>query len=266
MQIRQELVTPELAESYMKMNTFNRPLNVRRIAAIVNAMDRGEWVDNGDAIRFSKTGALLDGQHRLAAIIKTGVAQNYVVISDLDDDVFTTIDTGKPRNTSDVFAISGIRNYTTAAAITRAFLSWQKMGNPFDMPPERRPSNDEVLTAYQNDARFEKATSFIVGHKWLRNYMSASICGFVYLSALHADEESEMTSFLTEMNEPSPTPKSNVPRLLREKLIENRASVRRLNAETVLALVIRSYKSYREGKTLKLLRTPTNFENDAFTL
>ena len=265
-QIRQELVTPALAATYLAMNTANRPLNARRVAALVNAINRGEWVENGDAIRFSKTDVLLDGQHRLEAIRKTGVSQPCIIVSELDDDVFTTIDTGKPRKTADVFAISCIKNYNSAAAIIRLFLTWEKCGHPYHIPPERRPSNDELLAAYQRDDIFEKATSFVITNAWLRKYMSPSVCGFVYLIASKAGEEHVMIGFLKEVADPSPSPKSPAARLLREKLIENRVTFRKLNQETVTSVTIKAYKTYRDGRAMKLLRIPAINDADIFTI
>ena len=266
MQIRQETVTPELAAKYLVMNTANRPLNVRRVAAIMNAIARGEWVENGDSIRFSKTGVLLDGQHRLEAIRKTGVSQPCIIVSELDDDVFTTIDTGKSRNGSDVFAICNIKNYNTAAAITRMFMVWEKCGNPYQIPPERRPSTDEMLDAYNCCSYFEKATEFATTSKWLRKHISASVCGFVYMIALTSGEEREMIEFLEEVSNPSISPKSPVARLFREKLIENRAALRKLNNETLIAVSIKSYKLFRDGKSMKQLRIPSTIEPEMFTI
>jgi len=266
MQIRQETVTPELAAKYLVMNTANRPLNARRVAAIINAIARGEWVENGDSIRFSKTGVLLDGQHRLEAIRKTGLSQPCIIVSELDDDVFTTIDTGKSRNGSDVFAISGIKNYNTAAAITRMFIIWEKCGHPYHIPPERRPSTDEMLDVYNGCGDFEKATSFVVSSKWLRKHMSASTCGFMYLIASNSGEEHKMVEFLKEVANPSTLPKSPVARLLREKLIENRASFRKLSQETIIAVSVKSYKLYRDGKSMKMLRLPSIIETEMFTI
>jgi hypothetical protein len=248
------------------INIANRPMNVRRVAAIVNAIVRGEWVENGDSIRFSKTGVLLDGQHRLEAIRKTGVPQPCIIVSELDDDVFTTIDTGKSRNSSDVFAIAGIKNYNTAAAITRMFMIWEKCGHPYHIPSERRPSTDEVLTAYNERINFEKATAFVSTNQWLRKHMAPSICGFIYLIASKAGEEQGMIEFLKEVANPSLLPKSPVARMLREKLIENRAASRKLSQETLISVSIKSYKMFRDRENVKMLRIPSSIELEMFTI
>ena len=62
MQITIESISPEVAAEYLKTNTRNRPCLPGRIHDNANAMKRGEWLQNGDAIRFGSDGVLIDGQ------------------------------------------------------------------------------------------------------------------------------------------------------------------------------------------------------------
>ena len=59
----------------------------------------------GDPIRFSKTGKMIDGQHRLQAILNSGISVQCVVMRDLADDIFDVLDSGKPRGKVDVLFI-----------------------------------------------------------------------------------------------------------------------------------------------------------------
>lgn len=68
------LVTPELALSLLGKNRKNqRPLAARRVREMARAMKTGGWISNGDVIRIDKNGSLIDGQHRLSAVVLANI-------------------------------------------------------------------------------------------------------------------------------------------------------------------------------------------------
>jgi hypothetical protein len=68
-------------------------------------MHAGNWICSPDGIIIGKTGRLLQGQHRLMAIIKSGVTCKMIVWRGVDDDVFRVLDRGKTRSASDALGI-----------------------------------------------------------------------------------------------------------------------------------------------------------------
>lgn len=88
------LVTPEMAAEWLKANRSNRPVNRNAVARAALAIRSGRWKFNGQTATFSATWRLLDGQHRLLAIIEAGIAVEMLVWTGIDDDAMVTIDTG----------------------------------------------------------------------------------------------------------------------------------------------------------------------------
>jgi len=130
-----EEVTPETADHWLKMyNTRNRTLYADRAEALSRDMLLGNFVFNGDTVRFSihATGDhkgevyLSDGQHRLDAIRKSKTAQLCIVVRGLPDDAQETIDTGKSRSFGDTLRLEGWSNENHIAAVTRALLLWER--------------------------------------------------------------------------------------------------------------------------------------------
>ena len=118
MQIQIETITPAIARAMLENNDHNRrlaPSHVRRYAADMAA---GQWTINGEAIKVDTSGNLLDGQHRLAAIIVANVAVQTVVARGLDVGTRLTMDQGRKRTTGDQFKLRGIKypNVTACAA------------------------------------------------------------------------------------------------------------------------------------------------------
>jgi hypothetical protein len=115
----EELIGPELARKYLATNAGNRPRSRGVVWDYVGAMISGEWLFNGEAIKFDRDGKLVDGQHRLDAVIKSGKEILFLVIRGLDPEVFKTIDTGKKRSAGDVLAIRGVKNPNSVGAAMR---------------------------------------------------------------------------------------------------------------------------------------------------
>lgn len=62
-----------MAEEWLSTaNVKNRKLRVRTVDAFAADMRRGKWHTTHQGIAFDEAGNLLDGQHRLAAIVKSG--------------------------------------------------------------------------------------------------------------------------------------------------------------------------------------------------
>jgi len=109
-------ITPQMATEFLEANTRNRPLSAAAVDKLATLMKEGRWEFNGDTITFSRTGVLIDGQHRLAAIVQSGVSVKALVVRGVDDRVFATKDLGKKRRGADILAILGAPNSATLAA------------------------------------------------------------------------------------------------------------------------------------------------------
>lgn len=122
-----ELITPQMAQEMLSHNTTNRAASKRHVDFYADIMKSGEWELNGEAIKFAKDGSLLDGQHRLMAVVESDTPVLFLVVRGLDKEVFKTLDTGKKRSDCDVFSIAGVKNYTCLAAIVRRVYVLRKL-------------------------------------------------------------------------------------------------------------------------------------------
>src|SRR5947199_8206901 len=119
MRSRVQTITPKKAQEYLEHNTANRPLSRRTVRDVGHAMRRGELRVTHQGIAFDTTGALVDGQHRLAAIVEADVPIEVTVFSEVPEGAFDVLDTGKRRNAADVLAIEGEKSAVMLAAMVR---------------------------------------------------------------------------------------------------------------------------------------------------
>lgn len=123
MEVKLQSVTPDMAAALLANNGHNRKLNANRVQGLVAAMRSGEWRLNGETIIVSDTGKLMDGQHRLKAVMAFGQPVQLLVAYGANEDAFHTIDTGKGRSPGDILSMSDVRNPTACAAVAK--LVWQ---------------------------------------------------------------------------------------------------------------------------------------------
>ena len=122
-----ENITPAKARAMLAGNSMNRSLSERRTKRFAEEIKRGAWLDNGASIVMNGR-TLLDGQHRLSAIVESGVAVDMVVVRDVDPDAFTSIDTGESRRLKDVLKIKGEVNDGALAAAINVHRSYAETG------------------------------------------------------------------------------------------------------------------------------------------
>ena len=120
-----ELVTPDQARAYLGNAMKNRrisPPSVRKAAA---QMRDKRWRDTtSQSIAFGADGRLMDGQHRLAAVVLADRPVTFLVVRGLSDDVQDVLDTGRARNAGDVLRMSGIPSANANAAAVRLLLTY----------------------------------------------------------------------------------------------------------------------------------------------
>ena len=101
-----EFITPEQARAYLATNKNNRNMRKAVVEKYAYDMANGKWEDNGETIAFSVSGALKNGQHRLAAIIKSNVGIWCIVVRNVPE-LATIYDIGAKRKVSDFMAFQG---------------------------------------------------------------------------------------------------------------------------------------------------------------
>jgi hypothetical protein len=109
-------ITPAMAAKWLANGAKNRNLCQAYAKRLAQGMIAGEWKINGEAIKFDKQGRLIDGQHRLAAIVLSGLTIASMVHTGLADDSFDTIDCGRRRTVADLLARDGVKSYTRVAS------------------------------------------------------------------------------------------------------------------------------------------------------
>lgn len=130
-------VTPEMAAEWLKKTHRNRPIAQTTVESYANTMRNGEWKANTSSIAFCNPftdpqtkkrvdETLIDGQHRLAAVVISGCTVPMTVWWGCDVSEMETLDQGHKRSNGDLLHLAApdIKDATVVATVTGSFATF----------------------------------------------------------------------------------------------------------------------------------------------
>lgn len=118
-------IGPDEAAALLLGNEGNRPIQRRTVDRYVRQMHEGRWKFVGDPLRTDRNGHLIDGQHRLTAVIESGTTHKFLMLVGADRQEQTVMDVGAPRRAGQQFIMNGWKNGPVASAIARMSIRWE---------------------------------------------------------------------------------------------------------------------------------------------
>jgi hypothetical protein len=177
-------VTPDMAARWLKVNFRNRPVSDDTVRAYALDMINGTWTATHQGIAFNDRDELIDGQHRLLAVVKAGKTVRMMVTFGLpakieggDMTTMDAIDRGRTRSVSDQLKIQhGLKDGALIASVSAS------LSNICCLDRNRRPSVDQTLKVYR---AFEPSVNFVVENRCRKHGLKAAgvLAGFAFAHA-----------------------------------------------------------------------------------
>lgn len=242
-------VTPHIAAEWLRLNRRNRNLNARLVSDYARDMANGKWVFNGEAIKRAMDGTLLDGQHRLAAIVESGIALEVLVVEGLDASAQDTMDSGRKRTTADVLAINGETNVNVLASVARRVWLWDT-GN-LKFISSQRPSTAELKDVLAKYPSLRRSADIGVRTNHAYRPASATVTGTVHhLVSQVPDAEADVAEFFARMASGADLSEGHPILTLRNRMMRDRTSAKNVPFHQGVGLYFRAWNAYREGRSL----------------
>lgn len=149
-----ETITPEMAKQWLDVNHRNRKLSdpvVRRLAGVIR---RGEWMSSStDGLGLDVDGGVVNGQHRLTAIIEADQPVRMLVVRNVDREVIKVIDQGLHRNFAQLLQMDG--RWPNPAILAGAVEWLFRMIHDFErsIPMDQKPSVPQLLDVFSEHQR-----------------------------------------------------------------------------------------------------------------
>lgn len=115
-----EFISAEQAREYLKLSGGNRVISDSCVRKYANDIRNKTWSTTGQGIAFDITGRLIDGHHRLLAIIQENAGVRSLVVRGLPLTARDVTDTGKPRSLPNIETLNGKENGTMRVSRARA--------------------------------------------------------------------------------------------------------------------------------------------------
>lgn len=126
-------ITPQYARQVLdSRNRRNRPISELFVDRLARDITNGAWLLTHQGIAFDTDNILLDGQHRLAAVVKANMPVSMLVTTGVPNtarlngtsfNTFEVIDGGRKRGVGQMLQMAGFINANKTAAATRTIIN-----------------------------------------------------------------------------------------------------------------------------------------------
>lgn len=242
-------VTPDMAARWLGRNTRNRVIRQVVVDRYARDMSSGMWRLDGNPIRFAPDGTLLDGQHRLAAVIKSGITITTAVAQGISADAQAVMDSGRARTSGDMFAIDGEKHAHILAAAARLGL----MVEAHDFSSSGgKYSHDEIarFVADNPDLRF----SCDLAQKVARKVECAPSMIAYTCMILGRIDRFAAANFWVAAAEKVGLAAGDPVLALTDRFAEARRRGEKLRRDAYLSAIYRAWNYRRAGKPMRLLK------------
>lgn len=220
-------VTPEKALDLLRKNVKNRPISQTFVKKFAKDMRDGKWQVNGEAIIVANDGTLLDGQHRLQAIVESGKTVPMCVITGIEKDAFKTIDIGRKRTGADALATYDekfLKDRNVVAAAITNIMHFTENGIYNEKARSTRLSHEDLINfAEKNYKQLSRAVEHTQSLKWARKLVPYS-CLVAMFYLFNRKDPYQAETFFHKLNTGEGMKANDPINMLRNRLMEVRSA------------------------------------------
>jgi hypothetical protein len=252
-------ITPAIAVNLLRRNRpgANRKVDPATVFYYANQMERGQWQATGQPILVGSNGGLLDAQHRLYAVVVSGVTIKSFVVTDIEPipNLFAYIDNSRPRTAATALQTAGFDGVATAIAKIVTIGEQVRHGiyNPTGATKLSRLSPIDMLNlidSYPNAQKaarsaasdWEEAVKYIGGRKDIIGYLGMAIID------LHNEELAD--DFFEEIVDDTERAPDHPIAALRKEIDKDNKAEKPLKKHHMLAALIKTFNAWRKSESL----------------
>ena len=243
-------INPRLAKEMLRTGIRNRKVTASRVNRLAKAMRLEEWII-AQPLMLNCDGTLIDGQHRLHAVIQSGKAIPLLIVGGFDRaETFAKLDDTATRRLRDWLHIRGEALPDVLAAVIQYAI---------------RDSAGRIPTGGWGGIYITsiEGVEFLESHPKIRDSVNsapavvnrfASRAMFCFAHYKFSEQDSTLAdSFLVDLVTDDNEGATDPLYLLRERLKTNRRAKVKLSPTETLALIFKAWNAVRRDETLKVL-------------
>lgn len=243
-------ITPEMASRLLDSNRDNRKIRQQIVQRYARDMRNGNWLLNGEAVKISGDGTLIDGQHRLYGCVEANTPFTTIVVRGLTFASRDSMDTGAKRSMADVLRWRGEVNAVALASALEASACWEENGTP--MHNGATHSNSERITYLEENPDIRDAVHIWTGLIGAPLRIPASAGAPFYLRA-HRLAPAEAEAFISILKSGANLTEDSPIFRLRGWCMRAAANKGTLPREEYTAVMVKAWNAWITGRPIRQL-------------
>lgn len=259
------LITPKMAEKMLANNyEFNRKIRSTVVRTYARDMENDCWytdITNNQIVPIciSKTGKLLDGQHRLAAIVLANKPVWMWVQKGLSEESYAQMDNGLKRTTADIVGGKGSNilcalakmTYTTkngSLALNSSIVNALRYEGKYRVQPTK---NDVLSEVDENYDFLQECTDVGVS---IRNGLGSgapTIYSYFYWLIKYLGRDEALDTFASALATTQPTSCQQAEVCKAYLLRKFSSSTERIKPYYLLGVLLMCYEALRDGRKIQ---------------
>lgn len=262
-----ELVTPEKALAWLTNAAKNRPIHDAAVRRYGADMESGRWRLNGQGIIFDSNGRLVDGRHRLTAIVATRCELPMLIVRGAAPEAFETMDSGRSRTLANTLAIEGHKHAAATSATARICFAYAAGVNL-----KFSATRTELLELIRRHKQIETYAGMIASRDYLiktmgvpRNSLAAVMALANNDGAREGDVKEFLEGFITGEGLFTGDPRLTLRRWLAKTRTDVGAGGSRV-AEPFFAATVKAWGAFANNNDLSMIRLPVFFNRETLPI
>lgn len=249
-------IQPQEAQALLyqhdQSNGVQRRVSDKNVDKIAGAIERGEWMFNGETIVIGENGQIVNGRHRLLACVRANRAIVTLIVSGLPKpaEAFDRMDQHKPRSIADILGVHGFRDEAVLSSTVRlvachASPFWTVSGvTRYALSPVEAVRVAESHKGLARSLEFTKERDIPLSH--------SVAAGLHYLCALKDKALADV--FFDALIHSEGLRKNEPVTLANHRIVRDGKKIRR---EHAIFYVVRAWNMTRGGERSDRMRLPT---------
>jgi hypothetical protein len=258
-------VTPQLAAQWLKTNADNRKPSEAWIKKLARDMANNDFPNVGESIKFDTEGHLVDGQHRLHAVVRSKKTIEFLVVEGVAREHRYRMDKGRPRKVSDELTMRyRIPSSQMAVAAVRIILMWEI---EVIKSETFKPTDSEIIDfTVKNADLVNQAVRYGMALRSEIGALPSPTAALWYLT--YQIDAAEALSFWDLLKSGEGLHKGDPELTLRAAIGRLQVKGGEKNPKSFMAMLAKAWNARREGKKMLALapKSVTELTDDHFKL
>lgn len=256
-------VPPSTAQKILDgLNSSNRSINETHTRSLVRDINNDNWVAaNGSMVSFDRNGKLLDGQHRLSAIVQSNQPLRLSIKFGMPENAKKVIDTGRKRTQQDYIRMTegaDAKYKAERASVARLIYGFiHDQERPASYCNNNKPTQSDLSAILEEYPDIMECVSSVYATGHVGKIVIQSYPAFVAFLANRTPNADKVPQFLDLLTSGANMPATHPIHVVRNRLLTREEFRYQRNKERTIGLLIRAWNMFVKGEmTSNKMHTP----------